>query len=35
MDFHDVNHELIAKFYLDAVKSLEGIPLQIKADNGT
>ena len=26
--------ELIAKFYLDAVKSLEGIPLQIKADNG-
>ena len=27
--------ELIAKFYLDAVKSLEGIPLQIKADNGT
>ena len=27
--------ELIAKFYLDAVKSLEGIPLQIKADNRT
>ena len=27
--------ELIAKFYLDAVKSLEGIPLQIKADNDT
>ena len=25
----------IAKFYLDAVKSLEGIILQIKADNGT
>ena len=27
--------ESIAKFYLDAVKSLEGIPLQTKADNGT
>ena len=27
--------ELIAKFYLDAVKNLECIPLQIKADNGT
>ena len=27
--------ELIAKFYLDAAKSLESIPLQIKADNGT
>ena len=27
--------ELISKFYLDAVKSLESIPLQIKADNGT
>ena len=26
---------MIAKSYLDAVKSLEGIPLQIKADNGT
>ena len=26
---------MIAKFYLDAVRSLEGIPLQIKADNGT
>ena len=26
--------ELIAKFSLDANKSLEGIPLQIKADNG-
>ena len=29
------NLELIAKFYLDAVKSLEGIRLQTKADNGT
>ena len=27
--------ELIAKLYLDAVKSLEGVPLQIKVDNGT
>ena len=27
--------ELIAKLYLDAVKSLEGVPIQIKADNGT
>ena len=27
--------EWIAKFYLDAVKSLAGIPLQIKAENGT
>ena len=25
---------LIAKFYLETVKRLEGIPLQIKADNG-
>ena len=29
------NPELIAKFYRDAFKSLEGIPLQIKAGNGT
>ena len=27
--------ELIVKFYQNAVKSLEGIPLQIKKDNGT
>ena len=27
--------ESIAKFYLDAIKGLEAIPLQIKADNGT
>ena len=31
----DKKPELIAKFYLDPVKSLEGIPLQIKAYNGT
>ena len=27
--------DLTAKFYIDAVKSVEGILLQIKADNGT
>ena len=27
--------EVIAKFYLDVVKCLEGVPLSIKADNGT
>lgn len=27
--------EVVAKFYIDAVHSLEGIPLQIKADDGT
>ena len=26
---------MIGKFYLDAAKGLEGITLQIKADNGT
>ena len=31
----NIKPELIAKFHLDAVKSLKGTPLHIQAENGT